>query len=103
MKSSDQSEYTKRSTGKSEAVGATATWQSFWDITDPESVSTVMTELYGAAAARAASNCADAAQADGRMEDYRFWLTAWSCINATHMRRRKEAVERWNASGLCHI
>ena len=32
-----------------------------------------MKDLYGAHAAEAAASCAEAAQADDRDEDYRFW------------------------------
>lgn len=78
-------------------------WNSFWDLSDPETVSVAMLELYGAAAANAASNCAAAAMADSRSEDYRFWTIALTRIEAAQQRRREVAVARWEADGLALI
>ncbi|NIA70447.1 hypothetical protein HBA54_17760 [Pelagibius litoralis] len=50
-----------------------ASWESFWDLADPERGARQLRELYGAEAAEAADSCASAAQADDRDDDYRFW------------------------------
>ena len=78
-------------------------WDSFWDLSDPQSVSEVMTDIYGAAAASAATECAAAAGADGRVDDYQFWIRTRSMIEATQASRRRMVVAWWNANGLSEI
>ena len=78
----------------------TLSWESFWDVSDPETASIAMLEIYGAAAPMAASNCAAAALADGRNEDHRFWRQAQSCIEARQARRRQKAIAYWEANGM---
>ena len=56
--------------------------QNFWDLASPEAAADLMTELYGAAAATAAVDCAFAALADNRNEDYRFWAAVFSKVRS---------------------
>src|SRR3546814_7716147 len=48
-------------------------WQSFWDLASPARGAREIRALYGEAAAAAAADCAAAARADRRENDYRFW------------------------------
>ena len=62
-----------------------------------------MMELYGAMASRAATDCAAAADIDGRNEDYRFWLQVQSRVEILQKERREAAIVYWNANGLAAI
>ena len=55
------------------SVSNLSTWESFWDLANPEQGARGMRDIYGDHAAEAAASCAEAAQADDRDEDYRFW------------------------------
>lgn len=75
-------------------------WGSFWDLTDLETASTAIIELYGAGAVRAASSCAASAIADSRYEDHRFWMMTRCHIEATQLQNRQKAIAHWEAIGL---
>ena len=62
-------------------------WQSFWDIASPQQAATAMASTYGEAARQAALQCAAAAEADGRLEDSRFW-----CAVARQLRGPADGV-----------
>ncbi len=49
-------------------------WNSFWDLVTPEEAAATFREIYGAAAAEAATECATAARNDDRENDHRFWV-----------------------------
>jgi hypothetical protein len=49
-------------------------WNSFWDLTSPEEAAATFREIYGAAAAEAAAQCAIAAKSDDRATDHQFWI-----------------------------
>lgn len=49
-------------------------WNSFWDLMSPEEAASTFREIYGAAAAEAAAECATAAKNDDRATDHQFWL-----------------------------
>ena len=49
-------------------------WNSFWDLTSPAEAAATFREIYGAAAAEAATQCAVAAKNDDRASDHQFWL-----------------------------
>jgi hypothetical protein len=49
-------------------------WKSFWDLGTPAEAAQFLRETYGADAIASASECAEAAQADGRETDHQFWL-----------------------------
>jgi hypothetical protein len=57
-------------------------WMSFWDIANPRQGARALDEMYGEAAAAAAANCAEAARADDRDEDYRFWIAVLARLQA---------------------
>jgi hypothetical protein len=79
---------------------AVAHWTSFWTLNDPEAASTAMLELFGAAAARAASDCMTAASADGREEDLWFWTQTSALIIATEQRQLAVALSDWKAMNI---
>lgn len=56
-------------------------WKSFWDLSSPEEAARTLRQFYGAAAAKAAADCAAAAQLDGRDEDCRFWTATLAEFN----------------------
>lgn len=49
-------------------------WPSLRDLANPRRGARALTEMYGDAAAAAAASCAAAARADGRDDDYRYWI-----------------------------
>lgn len=49
-------------------------WKSFWDLASPAEAAQYLREIEGAGAIEAASQCAKAAQNDGRNTDHQFWL-----------------------------
>lgn len=55
-------------------------WKSFWELTTPEEAASRLRELYGAGAAKAAAECAQVAEADGRGEDHRFWVSTFALL-----------------------
>src|SRR3546814_11487774 len=68
-------------------------WQSFWDIASPQQAATAMASTYGEAARQAALQCVAAAEADGRVEDSRFW-----CAVARQLRGTTEGVPTTTAA-----
>ena len=68
-------------------------WQSFWDIASPEAGAAALTKFYGPAASQAAADCASAAIADDRDEDYRFWTAVLSRLRAAERRSFETAKE----------
>lgn len=50
------------------------TWRSFWDLATPHQAAELLREAHDEGAKAAALDCALAARADLRPEDYRFWL-----------------------------
>lgn len=63
-----------------------ADWRSFWDLASPERGAATMIELYGESAAAAAADCASAALADDRDEDFRFWTAVLARVRAAERR-----------------
>jgi hypothetical protein len=61
----------------------TLNWNSFWDLATPAQGARALLELYGAAAAQAAADCAGAAKTDGRHTDYRFWVAVCAELDVT--------------------
>ena len=57
-------------------------WNSFWDLASPEQAAEALVRFYGSDAARAAAECALAADADNRDDDYRFWLAVFHNLRA---------------------
>lgn len=47
---------------------------SFWDIASPRQGATALRQWFGDQAAAEAQRCADAAKADGRDDDYRYFV-----------------------------
>lgn len=78
-------------------------WNSFWDITDPETASTLMISSYGAMAGPAAQNCRIAASLDGRGEDCRFWTEVHRRVEEIELARRQEALALWARTGMSEI
>src|SRR3546814_15142822 len=68
-------------------------WQSFWDIASPQQAATAMASTYGEAARQAALQCVAAAEADGRVEDSRFW-----CAVARQLRGTTDGVPTTTAA-----
>jgi hypothetical protein len=58
-------------------------WNSFWDLTSPAEAAATFREIYGAAAAEAAAQCATAARNDDRENDHRFWVAVSAELNRT--------------------
>ncbi len=56
-------------------------WSSFWDLATPEEAAITFRELYGASAAQAAAQCANAASKDNRESDHRFWLAVCAALS----------------------
>ncbi len=56
--------------------------RDFWDLASPEAAADAMIETYGAAATDAAVDCAFAALANDRNEDYRFWAAVFSLLRS---------------------
>jgi hypothetical protein len=78
-------------------------WSSFWDITDPETASTLMICSYGAMAGPAAKNCEIAASLDGRGDDCRFWTEVRKKVEEIQLARREKALALWDMTGLSEI
>jgi hypothetical protein len=78
-------------------------WNSFWDITDPETASTLMIDSFGAMAGPAAQDCEIAASLDGRGEDCRFWTEVRKKVEEMQLARREKALELLRSSGLTEI
>lgn len=53
---------------------------TFWDVASPVEAAGAFVKLYGPDAAGAARECAQTATADGRDEDYRFWLAVMTAL-----------------------
>jgi hypothetical protein len=64
-------------------------WCSFWDLASSERGAATMMELYGELAAAAAADCANAAHADDRDEDYRFWTAVLARVRAAERQGRE--------------
>ena len=58
----------------------TGDWESFWDISTPERAATEATRIYGENAGLAVMHCGLGAKADGRDDDYRFWVAVFDCL-----------------------
>jgi hypothetical protein len=58
-------------------------WNSFWDLTSPAEAAATFREMYGAAAAKAAAECATAARNDDRENDHRFWVAVSAELSRT--------------------
>lgn len=56
--------------------------ESWWDLGTPEWAAALVVEVYGDRAVFSAAECALAATADGRDEDYRFWIAVFECLKA---------------------
>ncbi len=50
------------------------TWRSFWDLATPHQAAELLRQEHNEGAKAAALDCALAARADLRPEDYHFWL-----------------------------
>jgi hypothetical protein len=68
-----------------------SSWRSFWDLATPEQGAAAVLQMYGDAAAEAASHCASAAFDDNREDDYRFWTAVLARVRVAGRRRRKIA------------
>jgi hypothetical protein len=86
-----------------DALTCRTDWSSFWDITDPETASTLMIYSFGAMAGPAAENCEIAASLDGRGEDCRFWTEVRKRVEEIQFARRQKALALWKMSGLSEI
>lgn len=66
----------------------------FCDLFDPVEAAQAMLDFFGPSAANATRRCADAAGADGRDDDYRFWVEIENYIQSIESARREAAAER---------
>lgn len=58
-------------------------WKSFWDISTPERAATEAARIYGENAGLAVMQCSLGAKADGRDDDYRFWIAVFHCLECS--------------------
>lgn len=72
-------------------------WESFWDLASPEAGAAALLEFYGPEASQAAADCAVAALADDREQDYHFWSAVLSTLKIAE-RRSFEAAKANAAS-----
>lgn len=72
-----------RDAPRGDGMDKSSDWNSFWDLASPEKGAQDMRDLYGAGASAAAAGCAEAARADDRDEDYRFWTAVLARLQAS--------------------